>query len=300
MFGTYRGQRTASFGSAAGSAGAAVAVARTPVQTSMLEVEFSQISDNGRVRPHNEDYLGHVLPATPDEARSHGYLFALADGVGGAQQGEVASRAAVESLLQGFRDATKGEPLSGLLQRLVQTANAHVFEVAVASGTAGAGMATTLVACALRHDRAVVAHVGDSRCYLIRRGEAIRLTRDHTVASEHERLGLLTSQEAAEADSRHVLSRSLGGGLFVGVEINDHQVFAGDVLLLCCDGLHGSVTSSEMVELVGHGEDLHSAARNLVALANEKDGGDNISLQLIRLLGVERVGMYRGRPYKLR
>ena len=87
------------------------------------------------------------------------------------------------------------------------------FQVAVASGTAGAGMATTLVACALRHDRAVVAHVGDSRCYLIRRGEAIRLTRDHTVASEHERLGLLTAQEAAEADSRHVLSRSLGGGL---------------------------------------------------------------------------------------
>ena len=299
MFGIYRGQRTTSAASAGGAA-AAVAVARSPVQTSMLEVEFAQLSDNGRVRPHNEDYLGHVLPGTPEQARSHGYLFALADGVGGAQQGEVASHAAVESLLQGFRDANKGEPLSGLLQRLVQGANAHVFSVAVASGTAGAGMATTLVACALRHDRAVVAHVGDSRCYLIRGGEAIRLTRDHTVASEHERLGLLTAQEAAEADSRHVLSRSLGGGLFVGVEINDHQVFAGDVLLLCCDGLHGSVTPPEMAELVGNGSDLHSAARNLVALANEKDGGDNISVQLIRVLSVERVGMYRGRPYKLR
>jgi serine/threonine protein phosphatase PrpC len=299
MFGIYRGQRTESFGSATGSA-AAVAVALTPVQTTMLEIESAHLSDNGRVRPHNEDFVGHVLPATPEQARSHGYLFALADGVGGAQQGEVASRAAVESLLQGFRDANKGEPLSGLLQRLVQEANAHVFQVAVAAGTAGAGMATTLVACALRHDRAVVAHVGDSRCYLIRRGEAIRLTRDHTVASEHERLGLLTAQEAAEADSRHVLSRSLGGGLFVGVDIDDHQVFPGDVLLLCCDGLHGSVKPSEMVQLVGNGQDLHSAARNLVALANEKDGGDNVSVQLIRVLGVERVGMYRGRPYKLR
>jgi serine/threonine protein phosphatase PrpC len=299
MFGIYRGQRTTSFGGAAGSA-AAVAVARTPVQTTMLEIESAHLSDNGRLRPHNEDFVGHVLPATPEQVRSHGYLFALADGVGGAQQGEVASRAAVESLLQGFRDANKGEPLSGLLQRLVQEANAHVFQVAVAAGTAGAGMATTLVACALRHDRAVVAHVGDSRCYLIRRGEAIRLTRDHTVASEHERLGLLTAQEAAEADSRHVLSRSLGGGLFVGVDMDDHQVFPGDVLLLCCDGMHGSVTPSEMVQLVGNGQDLHSAARNLVALANEKDGGDNISVQLIRVLGVERVGMYRGRPYKLR
>jgi PPM family protein phosphatase len=266
----------------------------------MLEVEFAQISDNGRVRPHNEDYLGHVLPATPEEARAHGWLFALADGVGGAQQGEVASKTAVEALLEGFRDANKGEPLTALLQRAVQAANARVFSAAVASGTAGAGMATTLVACALRHDRVVVAHVGDSRCYLIRGGEATTLTRDHTVASEHERLGLLSAQEAAEAESRHVLSRSLGGGLFVGVEINDHQVFAGDVLLLCCDGLHGSVTPSEIVELVGNGQDLHSAARNLVALANEKDGGDNISVQLIRVLGVERVGMYRGRPYKLR
>jgi len=299
MFGTYRGQRTASFGSAAGSA-AAVAVARAPVQTTMLEVEFAQISDNGRVRPHNEDYLGHVLPATPEQARSHGYLFALADGVGGAQQGEVASRAAVESLLQGFRDANMGEPLSALLQRLVQAANARVFEVAVASGTAGAGMATTLVACALRHDRAVVAHVGDSRCYLIRRGEAIRLTRDHTVAAEHQRLGLLTAQEAAEADSRHVLSRSLGGGLFVGVEINDYQVLAGDVLLLCSDGLHGAVKTSDIVQLVGNGADLDLAARNLVSLANENDGGDNVSVQLIRVVAVERVGMYRGRPYKLR
>jgi PPM family protein phosphatase len=298
MFGTYRGQRTVSAG---GGTAAAVAVARTPVQTSsMLEVEFAQLSDVGRVRPHNEDYLGHVAPGSPDEARSHGWLFALADGVGGAQAGEVASQTAIESMVAGFRAANKGEALTTLLQRMVQSANARVFEVAVASGTSGAGMATTLVACALRHDRAVVAHVGDSRCYLIRGGVATTLTRDHTVASEHERLGFLSAQEAAEAESRHVLSRSLGGGLFVGVEINDHQIFAGDVLLLCSDGLHGAIKTADILELAGNGADLNLAARNLVALANERDGGDNVSVQLIRVLGVERVGMYRGRPYKLR
>ena len=297
MFATYRGQRTAS----AGNAAAAVAVAYSPVQTTnMLEVEFAQLSDTGKVRPHNEDYLGNVVPSTPDEARSHGWLFAVADGVGGAQQGEVASQTAVEALLQGFREANKGEPLTGMLQRIVQAANARVFEVALAAGTAGAGMATTLVACALRYDRAVVAHVGDSRCYLIRRGEATRLTRDHTLVAEQERLGLLSAQEAAESDSRHVLSRSLGGGLFVGVEINDYQVFAGDVLLLCSDGLHGAVKTSDIVRLVGNGADLGSAARNLVSLANQNDGGDNVSVQLIRVVAVERVGMYRGRPYKLR
>lgn len=266
----------------------------------MLDVEFAQLSDTGLVRPHNEDYLGHVLPGSPEQASSHGWLFALADGVGGAEQGEVASKTAVESLLKGFREASKGEPLGPLLERLIQHASARVFDAAVAAGPAGAGMATTIVACALRHDRAVVAHVGDSRCYLIRRGQATQITRDHTVAAEHQRLGLLSAQEAAEADTRHVLSRSLGGNLFVNVDVSDQQIFPGDVLLLCCDGMHGPVKPADMARIVGDGSNLTLAARSLVSLANERDGGDNCSVQLIRILGVERVGMYRGRPYKLR
>jgi PPM family protein phosphatase len=292
MFAAYRRQRVSSEVVPSGNP--------APSPFPMLDVEFAQISDTGPVRPHNEDFLGHVIPETEEQGRTHGWLFALADGVGGQQMGEAASQAAVESLVEGFRNAGKSESLTGLMQRLVQAANARVFDVAVASGTSGAGMATTLVACALRHDRAVVAHVGDSRCYLLRRGEIKVLTRDHTVASEHARMGLLTADEAAEADTRHILSRSLGAGLFVGVEVNDHQVFPDDVLLLCSDGLHGAVTSSEIAAVVGQGQDLQKAARRLVDLANAQDGGDNVSAQLIRVRGVERVGMYRGRPYRLR
>jgi protein phosphatase len=161
-------------------------------------------------------------------------------------------------------------------------------------------MATTLVACALRFDRAAVANVGDSRCYLIRLGHARLLTRDHTVASEHARLGLLSAQEAAEASTRHVLTRSLGTELFVGVETSDNLVLAGDVLLLCTDGLHGAVGAEEMAHLVSHSADLNTAAQKLVALANQRDGSDNISVLLIRVRSVERAGMYRGRPYRLR
>jgi PPM family protein phosphatase len=266
----------------------------------MLDVEFTELSDRGRVREHNEDYLGHVVPATPAEARSHGWLFALADGVGGHARGEVAARTAVESLLAGFRAAARGEPPAALLSRLVEAANTHVYEAGLAAGPSGAQMSTTLVACALRFDRATVAHVGDSRCYLIRRGHATPLTRDHTVASEQARLGLLSAREAAEVGTRHVLSRSLGSDLFVGVETGDHQVLAGDVLALCSDGLHGAVSASEMARLAGPSADLDAAAEKLVALANQRDGSDNISVQLIRVRGVERVGMYRGRPYKLR
>src|SRR5260370_474169 len=135
---------------------------------------------------------------------------------------------------------------SVLLPRLVQEANGHVFEAGMSNGLAGRAMATTLVACALRFDRAVVAHVGDSRCYLVHRDRAAVLTRDHTMANEQVRLGVLSAKEAAESSTKHVLSRSLGGDLFVGVDTSDHQVHAGDVLVLCSDGLHGAVESSEI------------------------------------------------------
>lgn len=274
-----------------------------PLLSSMLDVEFAQLSDPGRVRHHNEDCLGFSVPNTPEEARSQGWLFALADGVGGHRKGEVASKAAVESLLEGFRKADSKvgsrESPSAQLTRMVQAANAHVFETAVKAGTSGAGMATTLVACTLRFDRAVVAHVGDSRCYLVRSQHARLLTRDHTVANEHVRLGLISAREAAEGDTRHVLSRSLGSDLFVSVETNDVQVIPGDVLLLCSDGLHGAVSAAEMTHIVGHHDDLNFAAHELIELANEHDGGDNVSVQLIRVRKVERMGMYRGRPYKL-
>jgi protein phosphatase len=287
MFQFYRGQKTAHDGP--------IPAVREPFETAMLEIDFAELSDPGRVREGNEDYLGHVAPETPDQARSHGWLFAVADGVGGHEKGEVASRTAIEALLEGFRGAGKGESLSGLLQSLVRRANSRVLDAGMNSG-----MATTLVVCALRHDRAVVAHVGDSRCYLIRGGTATLLTRDHTVASEHARLGLLSADEVAEAETRHILSRSLGTGLSVSAEINDHQVFPGDVLLLCSDGLHGPLSLGDIAGAVNGIQDLELAARKLVTLANDRDGSDNVTAQLVRVQNVERVGMYRGRPYKLR
>jgi len=265
----------------------------------MLDLEFVALTDVGRVRDHNEDYLGYCLPATPAQARSHGWLFVLADGVGGHEKGEVASQTAVESMKAGFPNAKEGESHSSVLQRLVQQANTSVFEASMTGGHESAGMATTIVACALRYDRVSVAHVGDSRCYLIRNGKAAQLTRDHTVVGEQVRLGLVSAQEAAEGDMNHILSRSLGTELIANVDTNDHQIFAGDVLLLCSDGLHGSMDASEMAAVCGHGQDLHQAAAKLVALANDRGGGDNISVQLIRVRNVERMGMYRGRPYKL-
>jgi protein phosphatase len=188
----------------------------------------------------------------------------------------------------------------GLLQRLVQAANLKVYETAATTGAGGSSMCTTIVSCLLRFDRATIAHVGDSRCYLVRRGRATLLTDDHTVVGEQVRMGVLSQKEAAQSERRHVLSRSLGANMFVNVAINEHPILAGDVLLLCSDGLHGSVLGHEMASIVAKSADLKEAASQVVSLAREKDGSDNITVQLIRVKNVERIGMYRGRPYKLR
>jgi PPM family protein phosphatase len=268
-----------------------------------LDLEFVAISDPGRKRDHNEDYLGHAAPESLQDIQQRGWLFAVADGVGGQELGEVASRTAIETVMAGFNVAPLGEAHSALLARLVQAANIKVYETGRATGPGGTAMATTLVACALRYDRVTVAHVGDSRCYLIRRGHAMALTRDHTVVNDQVRLGVLNAREAAKAETRHILSRSLGLDLFVSVDTSEHQVTAGDVLLLCSDGLHGAVSGAEIARAASVGNaagDLTEAARALVELANEHDGSDNVSVLLIRIKHVERVGMYRGRPYKLR
>ena len=263
-----------------------------------MNLEFTQISDRGKVREGNEDYLGHFEPATPEEARSHGWLFALADGVGGHDLGEVASRTAVESLMAGFREATPGEAHPALMTRLVRDANSRVVHVAHEASTGGSNMATTIVSCALRYDRATVAHVGDSRCYWF--GAArLRFSRA-TIPSRASTCGLefypRKRQRGRDAPPAQPLARKRADGQRGHSE---HQVFADDVLVALFRRASRLRHPSEIAALVGNNADLSRAAQRLVDIANQRDGSDNISLQIIRVRSVERVGMYRGRPYRL-
>ena len=268
----------------------------------MLDLNFAELSDTGPTRDNNEDCCGHSVPATPETAQSRGWCFAIADGVGGQAGGEVASRLAIETLLSRLPSVSSAESPTVALPRIIQAANQRVFEAAadvVEQGRRVGSIATTIVACAIRYDRATVAHVGDSRCYLIRRGEVTQLTRDHTVANEHRRLGILTSRQAASANTSNLLSRSLGSEMIVSVDTSDHLLTVGDVLLLCSDGLYRSVTPSDMAAAANSKHELRAAAAHLVSLANARDGSDNVSVQIIRIKSVESVGMYRGRLYKL-
>ncbi len=272
----------------------------------MLDLEFAELSETGPTREKNEDRCGHFVPATQEAARSRGWGFAVADGVGGQVDGEIASRIAIEALLSGLPSVSSSEPLTVALPRLIRTANERIFEYAgeYAGEHSGTGhrsgpMATTIVACAIRYDRAAISHVGDSRCYLIRRGSVTALTADHTVASEQFGMGILTSREAASARTASLLTRALGNELFVNIDTIEQVLTPGDVLMLCSDGLHRAVTAEELAEHVHPEAELNAAAARLVELANTRDGSDNVTVQLVRIRAVERVGMYRGRLYKL-
>jgi protein phosphatase len=246
--------------------------------------------------------------------QSQGWLFALADGVGGQERGEVASRLAIETVQSGFRKIPKGIMHVSLLPRLVQDANhAIVDEGNAAPGRSdarysdpggaiipsGTRMASTIVLCALRFDSAVVSHVGDSRCYMIRNGNLTPLTHDHTMVDEQVRMGLISKDEAATAVNRHILTRCLGNELFVAADTITVNIMPGDILLLCSDGLHGYVSDPEIQQIVSSTPSLDQAAATLIGAANAVGGYDNVSVQLIRIRSVERMGLYRGRPYRL-
>jgi protein phosphatase len=280
----------------------------------MLDLEFAELSDSGLTRDHNEDSLGHVLPSSPEQVQSQGWLFALADGVGGQERGEVASRLAIEAVQSGFRKIPKGIMHVSLLPRLVQEANHAIVDEGNAAPNhtdarysdpggaiipSGTHMASTLVLCALRFDSAVVSHVGDSRCYLFRNGNLTSLTHDHTMVDEQVRLGLISKSEAATAANRHILTRCLGNELFVAADTITVNIMPGDILLLCSDGLHGYVSDSNIQQIVASTPNLDQTAATLVAAANAAGGYDNVSVQLIRIRSVERMGLYRGRPYRL-
>lgn len=239
----------------------------------MLRVaEHFSDSDVGRQRQGNEDSYFVRSP-----------LFVVADGMGGAQAGEVASDMAVRSFEP---DLPRSDP-DRVLVEIVRDANRRIHERS-RSDRRRAGMGTTLTAAYLsERDEVVVAHVGDSRCYLLRGGDLVRLTRDHSLVGELVARGKLTEEQAESHPQRSVITRALGPEPDVEVDVDVFAARAADVFLVCSDGLTSMVGEAQVKAILDRPEPLEQRGRELIAAANQAGGRDNITVILFRVEAVE-------------
>jgi PPM family protein phosphatase len=236
----------------------------------MLRVaEHFERTDTGRQRRGNEDAFYARAP-----------LFAVADGMGGAQAGEVASHLAVEVLEQGLPDG--GGSVEERLRARVREANARIMESAQADD-ARAGMGTTLTVAYVGEDDLTVAHVGDSRLYRLRDGTFERLTDDHSLVEELVRQGKLTPEEADEHPQRSIITRALGAEEGVEADSTTWAGRDGDVYLICSDGLTSMIPEAHVAQILAEAPSLARAGRMLIDAANDAGGRDNITVVLFRL-----------------
>ena len=230
-------------------------------------------TDAGRVRRRNEDSFVLDPP-----------LFAVADGMGGAQAGEVASRLAAAAFRE-YHDADRLEPAERV-EAIIQEANRRIYERARTDAEAS-GMGTTVTAAILTNGRVSIGHVGDSRAYRIRDGELEQLTEDHSLVADLMRSGRLTPEEADAHPQRSVITRALGTDADVDVDTVTVDVEPGDLFLLCSDGLTTMVPEEDILRIAQEADNLDGAARTLVRAANSGGGEDNITVVLFKVEGDE-------------
>jgi len=230
--------------------------------------ETIQRTDTGRQRRGNED-----------SAYARAPVFVIADGMGGAQAGEVASKIAVETFAEGLPERGTAEERLAIV---VQRANREIYERSQTERSR-AGMGTTLTAAYLDGDHVAIAHVGDSRAYLLRDGELSRLTEDHSLVEELLRGGKLTEQEALDHPQRSIITRALGPEPIVEVDTWSYPLRPGDVVLLCSDGLTSMIPEQQVQAALIDTANLRKAADRLIDEANAAGGRDNITVILFRV-----------------
>ncbi len=248
----------------------------------MPSIDSYFLTDPGQKRANNEDAVGAFEPKDSRQLRRSGRLYVVADGLGGHQMGEWASKHAVDTLLELYYEAPHIPPekrLQDIIQRI------HQDLIAFARRNVGSGekVATTIAAAVVRNDTLLVAHVGDSRAYLLRGGELHQLTRDHSFVGEMMRAGALTEEEAQQSRFRNRLTRSLGGSE-AGLEVDVSAPIPlqpGDLILLCTDGLTQYATSQDLLAAASYGTPRQIVER-LVNLANTRGGSDNITALVVK------------------
>lgn len=241
-------------------------------------------TDKGRVRENNQDFIAWREPENQEARDRDGWLYLLADGAGGMDAGELASRYATERLLEHYLDGVDERDWGLRLHQSMLAANSDLRQLS-ASQAAQNRMATTMVAVVIAGDQAYIGNVGDSRAYLWREGVLQQITRDQSLVAKLVEEGAITAEEAATHPRRHVILYSLGSVRDPQVDIYELTLKAGDQILLCSDGLTTHVEDDELAAILGE-QDPEEASAALVQLANERGGQDNISAGVLRVVGV--------------
>ncbi|BCL77817.1 serine/threonine-protein phosphatase [Ktedonobacteria bacterium brp13] len=249
-------------------------------KTRPLGLTVAQRTDVGRKRQHNEDSVAYIIPKDQELLTQKGALFIVADGMGGHAAGEVASEIAVDTICTLYYQDPDIDVHSSL-SRAIFYANATIYQRAT-ENEEHSGMGTTCVVAVMRGSTAFVANVGDSRGYLVRKGQVRQITQDHSWVAEQVRMGQMTEEEAHSHSMRNIITRSLGPFPEVEPDIFVEQLEEGDALVLCSDGLCGMVSDNEITTIVENFGPQESVYR-LVECANEQGGIDNITAIVARV-----------------
>jgi protein phosphatase len=250
----------------------------------MLQFAYKQLTDCGKTRLINEDYVGCYIPNSKPELNLAGSLFLVADGVGGAASGRKASKIAVHDILQKYFENSITDPIMQL-QTSIEKTNKKLFDLSLNSEEQGT-YATTIVAALIHKKNLIVCSVGDSRAYLIRNQHIKQITSDHTLVNHLLRKGVITPEEAKTHPRRNVITRSLGVKDNIPIDRFKIDLQINDNIFLCTDGVTRYIQDDEMVQIIGTDE-LGNAAQSFVDLANERGGKDNISVCIIHITGEE-------------
>ncbi len=257
-----------------------VAVQQTGPIMPFFRLNVAQRTDVGRQRQHNEDNVAYIIPKDGAILATKGALLLVADGMGGHAAGEVASEMAVSNVSTLYYHDLENDVPTSLLYAIKQ-ANAIIYQTAM-EDIEHNGMGTTCVAAVILGNVAYIANVGDSRAYLIRKGEVRQISQDHSWVAEQVRAGALTEEEARMHDMRNMITRSLGSMPDVDVDIFVEQLEEGDALLLCSDGLSGMVSNMEILQIVERYPPQECVHR-LVDRANAQGGTDNVTALVARV-----------------
>lgn len=233
---------------------------------------ISMISDIGNKRSLNEDYAGYL-------EKENYKIYVVADGMGGHNAGEVASKMAVEAIVNYISENINNKNYNEILKKAIKTANNEIYDFASTSEKLN-GMGTTVTACLVINNKGFVANVGDSSCFLIRNNKIKKITKDHSLVQELLDLGTISEEEAFNHPKKNIITRAVGTSKEILIDVFEIDILKDDIIMLCSDGLTNEIQKNRVLEILNSAKSLKNACEKLVLEAKSNGGRDNITVLL--------------------